>query len=95
MSSQIHEVLPKQGLLYQEDMPGTVLCKPKLMPLKSVSLEKLEKMQKEAQETVKLQAEEERLQKKDAFGHVVQSDGGLWMYLCVHGKVVFKILLHF
>ncbi|XP_077992711.1 BBSome-interacting protein 1-like [Glandiceps talaboti] len=49
------EVLPKQGMLYQEDIPTTVLCKPKLMPLKSVTLEKLEKMQKDAQETVKQQ----------------------------------------
>ncbi|XP_077867433.1 BBSome-interacting protein 1-like [Saccoglossus kowalevskii] len=49
------EVLPKQGMLYQEDIPTTVLCKPKLMALKSVTLEKLEKMQKNAQETVKQQ----------------------------------------
>ena len=34
--SQFNEVLPKQGLHYQEDIPTTVLCKPKLMPLKSV-----------------------------------------------------------
>ena len=31
------------------------LCKPKILPLKSVTLEKLEKMQKEAQEALKLQ----------------------------------------
>ena len=49
------EVLPKQGLLYQEDMPTVVLCKPKILALKSVTLEKLEKMQKDAQETVKKQ----------------------------------------
>lgn len=56
------EVLPKQGMLYQEDTPTTVLCKPKLLPLKSVTLEKLEKMQKDAQETVKQQeAEAQRM----------------------------------
>ena len=59
--SKFTEVLPKQGMLYQEDIPATVLCKPKLMPLKSVTLEKLEKMQKEAQETVKQQEKEEQL----------------------------------
>ncbi|KAL4232322.1 BBSome-interacting protein 1 [Mactra antiquata] len=49
------ECLPKQGLTYHEDMPTVVLCKPKLLPLKSVSLEKMEKMQREAQELVKKQ----------------------------------------
>ena len=49
------EVLPKQGVVYQEDVPSLVLCKPKLLPMKSVTLEKLEKMQREAQETVKQQ----------------------------------------
>merc|ERR1712227_696720 len=51
-------VLPKQGQLFQEDCPALVLCKPKLMPLKSVTLEKLEKMQHDAQETVKQQEAE-------------------------------------
>lgn len=49
------EVLPKQGMVYQEDMPTVVLCKPKLLPLKSVTLEKMEKMQKDAMEQVKQQ----------------------------------------
>ena len=49
------EVLPKQGLVYQEEQPSVVICKPKLLPLKSVTLEKLEKMQKEAEEKVKEQ----------------------------------------
>lgn len=43
------------GQLYMEDVPTMVLCKPKLLPLKSVTLEKLEKMQMEAQEAVKQQ----------------------------------------
>jgi len=46
-------VLPRQGLLYQEDTLNYVLCKPKLIPLKSVTLEKLEKMQREAEIKVK------------------------------------------
>lgn len=45
----IDVVLPQQGLLYSEDTPDYLLCKPKLMPLKSVTLEKLEKMQKDAE----------------------------------------------
>ncbi|MBN3297246.1 BBIP1 protein, partial [Amia calva] len=38
-----------------EDVPTMVLCKPKLLPLKSVTLEKLEKMQQETQEMVRKQ----------------------------------------
>ena len=54
------EVLPKQGLLFTEQNPIPVLCKPKIMPMKSVTLEKLEKMQKEAQEEVKRQEQEQK-----------------------------------
>ncbi|KAI9534013.1 BBSome-interacting protein 1 [Dissostichus eleginoides] len=55
VKSIFREVLPKQGQLSMEDVPTMVLCKPKLLPLKSVTLEKLEKMQMEAQKAVKLQ----------------------------------------
>lgn len=48
-------MLPSKGQLSMEDVPTMVLCKPKLMPLKSVTLEKLEKMQLEAQEAIKQQ----------------------------------------
>ncbi|XP_006135064.1 BBSome-interacting protein 1 [Pelodiscus sinensis] len=53
--SPLREVLPKQGQLSVEDVATMVLCKPKLLPLKSVTLEKLEKMQRDAQETVRQQ----------------------------------------
>ena len=56
----VHEVLPKYGLLFTEQCPMPVLCKPKIMPLKSVTLEKLEKMQKDAQEAIKRQEEQEK-----------------------------------
>uniref|UniRef100_A0A9J7WU78 BBSome interacting protein 1 n=3 Tax=Cyprinus carpio TaxID=7962 RepID=A0A9J7WU78_CYPCA len=55
VKSMFREVLPKQGQLSAEDVPTMVLCKPKLLPLKSVTLEKLEKMQQEAQEIIKQQ----------------------------------------
>ena len=54
----VREILPKRGLVYQESNPQLVLCKPKLLPLKSVTLEKLEKMQKEANEKAKAMQEE-------------------------------------
>lgn len=49
------EVLPKTGLIFSEETPQMALCKPKILPLKSVTLEKLEKMQAEAQEALKVQ----------------------------------------
>ena len=65
---KISEWLPKKGQVYQEDMPTVVLCKPKLLPLKSVTLEKMEKMQREAQEEVKEQDRQERIQASREFG---------------------------
>jgi len=70
-SPLIKEVLPKQGQLYDEDLPTMVLCKPKLLPLKSVTLEKLEKMQRDAEDTVREQELAASKQSLDAFGHVV------------------------
>merc|ERR1712168_953016 len=52
-TAEFKEVLPKAGLLHHEATYNFVLCKPKIMPLKSITLEKLEKMQKEAQELVR------------------------------------------
>uniref|UniRef100_A0A8D2IL75 BBSome interacting protein 1 n=1 Tax=Urocitellus parryii TaxID=9999 RepID=A0A8D2IL75_UROPR len=40
------------GQLSVEDVTTMVLCKPKLLPLKSLTLEKLEKMQQAAQDTI-------------------------------------------
>jgi len=70
-STLFKEVLPKQGQLYDEDLPNMVLCKPKLLPLKSVTLEKLEKMQRDAEETVRAQELAASKQEVDEFGHVI------------------------
>lgn len=51
--STLKEVLPKKGYLHCEDSLTFVLCKPKLLPLKSYTLEKLEKIQSEAIEKAK------------------------------------------
>jgi len=40
-ASGIQEVLPKIGFLFEEDAPSTIVSKPKLMPLKTVTLEKV------------------------------------------------------
>lgn len=40
------EILPKAGLVYSEKaLLSEALCKPKLLPLKSATLQKLEKME--------------------------------------------------
>lgn len=62
-SAVFKELLPKTGLVFQEEQPTMVLCKPKLLPLKSVTLEKLEKMQKDAQDKV---LEQDALEQQEA-----------------------------
>ncbi|VDO52247.1 unnamed protein product [Onchocerca flexuosa] len=54
MDSEIKEILnARNGLLFCEEELSPVFCKPKLIPLKSVTLEKLEKMQSDAMEMMK------------------------------------------
>uniref|UniRef100_A0A0L8FRG5 BBSome-interacting protein 1 n=1 Tax=Octopus bimaculoides TaxID=37653 RepID=A0A0L8FRG5_OCTBM len=55
----IKEILPKKERVYDRAVPSAILCKPKLLPLRSVTLEKLEKIQREAQDIIK---KEEMLQ---------------------------------
>lgn len=50
--SGLEEVLPKFGVLHLEDERHPIVCKPKVLSLKSITLEKLEKLQKDAQETL-------------------------------------------
>ena len=45
-ASAVQEVLPKTGLVVSEKGPlSEILCKPKIMPLKSITLQKLEEME--------------------------------------------------
>lgn len=54
-------VLPKSGQLMIEDIEGLHMCKPRLIPLRSFTLIKLEKMQQEA---FKLQSSEKAKEEK-------------------------------
>ena len=46
----LQEVLPKAGLVYSEKGNlSEVLCKPKIMPIKSLTLEKIEDLEAQAQ----------------------------------------------
>ena len=63
------------GLIFHESEPQAVLCKPKLLPLKSFTLEKLEKMQKEA--TVKAQETILEKQRETEAELHLNADGGM------------------
>ncbi|KAL6033394.1 hypothetical protein STEG23_015741 [Scotinomys teguina] len=54
------------GQLSVEDVTTMVLCKPKLLPLKSLTLEKLEKMQQAAQDTIRQQEMAEKEEQQTA-----------------------------
>ena len=45
------ELIPKKGYIYEQDHSAVVMCKPKIMPLKSVTLEKIEQKQTKTKET--------------------------------------------
>ncbi|PAA51111.1 hypothetical protein BOX15_Mlig016799g1 [Macrostomum lignano] len=65
MSSEpekLKPVLPQHGMLFQEHVPGPVLCKPRLLPLKSFTLERLETLQRDAEDAVKKADTEARMQ---------------------------------
>eukprot|EP01033_Poteriospumella_lacustris_P004783 gene4782-3431_t len=49
--SQITEILPKSGLVYSEKGGfAEILCKPKILPLKSAVLEQLQKLEQSAED---------------------------------------------
>lgn len=51
--TMIREVLPKTGLVYSEKTTLTeLLCKPKIMPIKSMALERLEQLESEAKKVL-------------------------------------------
>lgn len=55
------ELLPKRGYLHCEDELTFVLCKPKLLLLKSFTMEKLEKIQTESVDKAKEAIEQNQL----------------------------------
>lgn len=53
-------VFPKSGNLFYEKKSDYKFCKPSLMPIRSYTLEKLEKMQEEAQKQLQTKNSEAR-----------------------------------
>ena len=61
----IAEVIPKAGLVYSEKgQLGETLSKPKIMPLKSISLERIEAMEREAKQLAETMAQREKEEKE-------------------------------
>lgn len=52
------EVLPRKGLLFTESQSQLILCKPKLLPMKSFTLQKMEEMQQEAKKKANKQRQQ-------------------------------------
>lgn len=53
--------MPKAGLVYSEKATlSEVLCKPKILPLKSITLLKLEKMEEDLAKGMGVEEEEEK-----------------------------------
>ncbi|KAK7196001.1 Bardet-Biedl syndrome 10 (BBS1) protein [Novymonas esmeraldas] len=62
-------VLPERGLVLSEIHKLQLqLCKPKLLPIKSYSLEKLEKMEHKLAQEAKAKRDQDRVQRKTAVG---------------------------
>jgi len=56
-ATTITEVLPKAGLVYSEKSTlMEILCKPKIMPIKSLALIRLEQLEQETQAALESQA---------------------------------------
>jgi BBSome-interacting protein 1 len=50
------EFVPKAGFLFSEqNLVAGVMCKPKIMPLKSITLQKIEEMERKLKESVERQ----------------------------------------
>ena len=77
------EVLPRKGLLFTESQSQLILCKPKLLPMKSFTLQKMEEMQQEAKRKANKQRQKaSRLWKVIILGY---------MFICLYyGKFTFQ-----
>lgn len=57
---EISFVFPKSGNLFYEKKKEFIFCKPHLLPIKTVTLEKLEKMQLDAQNQLKAKSSDSK-----------------------------------
>lgn len=52
MDQDLSAIVPSEGVVIYEEGSSFVLCKPKLLPMKSVTIEKLERLQRDAYDKV-------------------------------------------
>jgi BBSome-interacting protein of 10 kDa len=57
----LKSIIPKSGIVIQEENPYYILCKPKLLPIKSVTFQKLEQINEELKEKAKKQINEDEV----------------------------------
>lgn len=55
----IKPIIPSEGAVIDSENVNYILCKPKLLPIKSITIEKLEKLQQTANERAKKVEQEE------------------------------------
>jgi len=66
-AEEFKEVLwPPRGLIYDQEFMLPAHCKPKLIPLKTVTLERLEKMQRDALEKLKEMEKQTAAEEKES-----------------------------
>ncbi|KAK0423910.1 hypothetical protein QR680_008401 [Steinernema hermaphroditum] len=76
-SGIIEEVIgPYNGFIFKDDSLGPVFCKPKLIPLKSVTLEKLQEMQQMAVQVKKTPSPEQESDQPST--SKVQTETNIW-----------------
>ena len=57
----LKEILPKIGMLCKDEVESMILCKPKILPIKSVTLERLEEVAREnPEDEFNLQSQNEK-----------------------------------
>lgn len=80
---------PPIGFIYDQEFMLPAFCKPKLCPLKSITLEKLEKMQQESLERLKQIEEQQMQQAAESAAAATKVCGNLIVHI-----LFFKSILH-
>ncbi|KFD71284.1 hypothetical protein M514_03532 [Trichuris suis] len=68
----LETILPKNGLLFDEIELDPIFCKPKIMPLKSMTLVKLEKLQRQMEEKLEEKTIDKGSEVADLLNHASQ-----------------------
>ncbi|VDN56723.1 unnamed protein product [Dracunculus medinensis] len=76
MSTELKEILGSyNGILFKEEALSPVFCKPKLIPLKSVTMNKLEEIQRESLIKMKEAIENASCDNETKEANILESNG--------------------